>query len=78
METQVCDESICTSPVDDSKTNLIVNYLPQNLTPDELKSLFGSIGDIESCKIVRDKITGEINVYEAALTRSWLTQSAAQ
>ncbi|KAG1926983.1 ELAV-like protein 2 [Pimephales promelas] len=59
MEMQVCDEAICTSPVDDSKTNLIVNYLPQNMAPDELKSLFGSIGDIESCKIVRDKITGQ-------------------
>lgn len=58
MEMKSCDESSRMSPVDDSKTNLIVNYLPQNLTPDELKSLFGSIGDIESCKIVRDKITG--------------------
>nr|XP_041567329.1 ELAV-like protein 2 isoform X9 [Taeniopygia guttata] len=53
----------CPSPVDsgnteDSKTNLIVNYLPQNMTQEELKSLFGSIGEIESCKLVRDKITG--------------------
>ncbi|XP_048042444.1 ELAV-like protein 2 [Megalobrama amblycephala] len=59
MEMKSCDELSCMSPVDDSKTNLIVNYLPQNMTPDELKSLFGSIGDIESCKIVRDKITGQ-------------------
>ncbi|KAL0159264.1 hypothetical protein M9458_042989, partial [Cirrhinus mrigala] len=42
----------CTSPVEmpngneDSKTNLIVNYLPQNMTQEELKSLFGSIGEI--------------------------------
>uniref|UniRef100_A0A8C3SFJ3 RRM domain-containing protein n=1 Tax=Chelydra serpentina TaxID=8475 RepID=A0A8C3SFJ3_CHESE len=43
---------------DDSKTNLIVNYLPQNMTQEEFKSLFGSIGEIESCKLVRDKITG--------------------
>ncbi|KAK1792764.1 hypothetical protein P4O66_012690 [Electrophorus voltai] len=54
----------CSSPVEsagmeDSKTNLIVNYLPQNMTQEELKSLFGSIGEIESCKLVRDKITGE-------------------
>uniref|UniRef100_A0A8B9PQQ3 RRM domain-containing protein n=1 Tax=Apteryx owenii TaxID=8824 RepID=A0A8B9PQQ3_APTOW len=40
------------------KTNLIVNYLPQNMSQEEFKSLFGSIGDIESCKLVRDKITG--------------------
>lgn len=55
----------CSSPVEsggleDSKTNLIVNYLPQNMTQEELKSLFGSIGEIESCKLVRDKITGTI------------------
>ncbi|KAI6058401.1 ELAV-like protein 2 isoform X8 [Aix galericulata] len=54
----------CSSPVDsghteDSKTNLIVNYLPQNMTQEELKSLFGSVGEIESCKLVRDKITGQ-------------------
>ncbi|XP_049590803.1 ELAV-like protein 2 isoform X5 [Syngnathus scovelli] len=54
----------CSSPVEpgsleDSKTNLIVNYLPQNMAQDELKSLFGSIGEIESCKLVRDKITGQ-------------------
>lgn len=63
METKSCDELSCASPVDDSKTNLIVNYLPQNMTPDELKSLFGSIGDIESCKIVRDKITGGLVTF---------------
>uniref|UniRef100_A0A8C5LI50 ELAV-like protein n=1 Tax=Leptobrachium leishanense TaxID=445787 RepID=A0A8C5LI50_9ANUR len=59
-----CPNNInCSSPVDsnteDSKTNLIVNYLPQNMTQEELKSLFGSIGEIESCKLVRDKITGQ-------------------
>ncbi|XP_026104071.1 ELAV-like protein 4 isoform X9 [Carassius auratus] len=47
------------SPDDDSKTNLIVNYLPQNMTQEEFRSLFGSIGEIESCKLVRDKITGQ-------------------
>ncbi|XP_065104551.1 ELAV-like protein 4 isoform X2 [Paramisgurnus dabryanus] len=46
-------------PNDDSKTNLIVNYLPQNMTQEEFRSLFGSIGEIESCKLVRDKITGQ-------------------
>ncbi|XP_072299247.1 ELAV-like protein 3 isoform X10 [Eucyclogobius newberryi] len=68
METQVsngpCGTSLPNGPVistngstDDSKTNLIVNYLPQNMTQEEFKSLFGSIGEIESCKLVRDKIT---------------------
>lgn len=56
----------CPSPMqtgaatDDSKTNLIVNYLPQNMTQEEFRSLFGSIGEIESCKLVRDKITGTL------------------
>ncbi|XP_023788221.1 ELAV-like protein 4 isoform X2 [Cyanistes caeruleus] len=55
----------CPSPMqtgaatDDSKTNLIVNYLPQNMTQEEFRSLFGSIGEIESCKLVRDKITAQ-------------------
>ncbi|MGH0183809.1 UNVERIFIED_CONTAM: hypothetical protein FKN15_013269 [Acipenser sinensis] len=70
METQVSNgptgNNLPNGPVvstngstDDSKTNLIVNYLPQNMTQEEFKSLFGSIGEIESCKLVRDKITGQ-------------------
>ncbi|XP_041436025.1 ELAV-like protein 2 isoform X3 [Xenopus laevis] len=52
-----CSSPVESSNTEDSKTNLIVNYLPQNMTQEELKSLFGSIGEIESCKLVRDKIT---------------------
>lgn len=44
---------------DESKTNLIVNYLPQTMTQEEVKSLFSSIGEVESCKLIRDKVTGE-------------------
>lgn len=44
---------------DDAKTNLIVNYLPQTMTQEEVKSLFSSIGDVESCKLIRDKVTGQ-------------------
>ncbi|GLD62278.1 ELAV-like protein 4 isoform X1, partial [Lates japonicus] len=55
-----CPSPMQTGPTnDDSKTNLIVNYLPQNMTQEEFRSLFGSIGEIESCKLVRDKITGQ-------------------
>eukprot|EP00096_Caligus_rogercresseyi_P004373 TRINITY_DN185_c0_g1_i8.p1 TRINITY_DN185_c0_g1~~TRINITY_DN185_c0_g1_i8.p1 ORF type:complete len:408 (+),score=120.51 TRINITY_DN185_c0_g1_i8:615-1838(+) len=43
---------------EDPKTNLIVNYLPQNMTQEEIRSLFSSIGEVESCKLIRDKITG--------------------
>lgn len=45
---------------DISKTNLIVNYLPQTMTQEEVKSLFGSIGEVESCKLIRDKVTGKL------------------
>lgn len=42
-----------------SKTNLIVNYLPQTMSQEEVKALFGSIGEVESCKLIRDKVTGQ-------------------
>ncbi len=42
----------------DAKTNLIVNYLPQTMTQDELRSLFSSIGEVESAKLIRDKVAG--------------------
>lgn len=44
---------------DESKTNLIVNYLPQTMTQEEIRSLFSSIGELESCKLIRDKMTGK-------------------
>lgn len=44
---------------EESKTNLIVNYLPQTMTQEEIRSLFSSIGDVESCKLIRDKVTGK-------------------
>lgn len=43
----------------DSKTNLIINYLPQNMSQDELRSLFSSIGEVESAKLIRDKVAGK-------------------
>ncbi|XP_055694919.1 ELAV-like protein 3 isoform X6 [Lutzomyia longipalpis] len=44
---------------DESRTNLIVNYLPQTMTQEEMRSLFASIGELESCKLIRDKVTGQ-------------------
>lgn len=46
-----------------ARTNLIVNYLPQNMTQDEIKELFSSIGAVESCKLIKDKLTGKLNYY---------------
>lgn len=42
---------------DSSKTNLIVNYLPQEMTEEELRTLFSSIGPLESCKLIKNKAT---------------------
>ncbi|XP_076304267.1 ELAV-like protein 1 isoform X2 [Tachypleus tridentatus] len=42
----------------ETRTNLIINYLPQTLTDDEFRSLFQTIGSIKTCKIVRHKSTG--------------------
>lgn len=42
------------SSANNHTTNLIVNYLPQDMTERELFSLFTTIGPIESCKIMRD------------------------
>lgn len=56
-QTKVLD-SVLEEPHDDSKTNLIINYLPQNMTQEEIRSLFSSIGEVESCKLIRDKQTG--------------------
>ncbi|GBM48490.1 ELAV-like protein 2 [Araneus ventricosus] len=41
-----------------SKSNLIVNYLPQMLSDNEFKNLFQSIGPLKAAKIVRHKATG--------------------
>lgn len=35
-------------------TNLIINYLPQDMTEQELYALFASLGPIETCRIMRD------------------------
>ena len=39
------------------KTKLIVNYIPQSMTDNEFNNLFGGIGPLESCKILRDSAT---------------------
>lgn len=47
----------------ESKTNLIINYLPQSLTYDEFRILFQRYGELESCKLVCDKLTGNSLCY---------------
>jgi ELAV like protein 2/3/4 len=43
------------SATTETRTNLIVNYLPQTMTEEEIRSLFSSVGEVESVKLVRDK-----------------------
>ncbi|XP_046386835.1 sex-lethal homolog isoform X1 [Ischnura elegans] len=40
------------------RTNLIINYLPQNMTEKELYSMFVTIGPLESCRVMKDYKTG--------------------
>nr|CAX73501.1 ELAV-like protein 2 [Schistosoma japonicum] len=42
-----------------NRTNLIVNYLPQTMSQDEMRGLFSKIGKLTSCKLIRDKLTGQ-------------------
>lgn len=43
---------------ENSQTNLIINYLPQTYTDEEMFTLFSTIGNVVNCKIIRDKTTG--------------------
>ncbi len=51
-----------------SKTNWIVNYLPQNMTQEEVKQLFSTIGTVESCKLVKHKISGNYMLLEVIIS----------
>jgi len=43
----------------DMKRNLIVNYLPPTLNQDDVKELFGRIGPVSNCKLIRNYTTGQ-------------------
>ena len=45
-------------------TNLIINYLPQNMTDKEFYHLFSLVGPVASARVIRDKQTG----YRLVLT----------
>ncbi|XP_061780453.1 ELAV-like protein 1 isoform X2 [Nerophis lumbriciformis] len=42
----------------DPQTNLIVNYLPQSMAQEDLRKLFSTVGEVESAKLIRDKVAG--------------------
>lgn len=54
---------------EEMRTNLIVNYLPQSMTQDELRSLFSSVGDVESAKLIRDKVAGNAPAQRCSTLR---------
>lgn len=64
-------EELMSDEAKDAKTNLIVNYLPQNMSQEELHSLFSSIGDVESAKLIKDKVAGNVQ-RKAAVALGWL------
>jgi len=39
--------------------NLIVNYLPETTTQSDLHNMFQGFGEIESCKLIRNHVTGQ-------------------
>jgi RNA recognition motif. (a.k.a. RRM, RBD, or RNP domain) len=42
------------SNANNALTNLIINYLPQDMNERELHSLFQAIGPVETCRVMRD------------------------
>ncbi|XP_055640019.1 protein sex-lethal isoform X2 [Toxorhynchites rutilus septentrionalis] len=56
-------------------TNLIVNYLPQDMSERELYSMFSTMGPIESCRVMRDFKTGYSYGFGFI---NFLTEEAAQ
>lgn len=55
--------SISNTSTDESRTNLIVNYLPQSMSNEELKTLFQSVGPLESCKLIKNKLNNQSLCY---------------
>ncbi|CAH8493476.1 unnamed protein product [Dicrocoelium dendriticum] len=54
---KICDENDLET--DANQTNLIVNYLPPSMSQEEMRSLFSTVGNISSCKLIRDRTSGQ-------------------
>lgn len=48
---------------DRSRTNLIINYLPQSYDQNDLQRLFERVGPIRQCKLIRDKVCTVLLLY---------------
>jgi hypothetical protein len=61
-----------TVTVDDSRRNLIVNYLPSSLNQEGFKALFSPFGELESCKLMVDKTDGKTEMqFSTFLLLTW-------
>ncbi|CAG9772369.1 unnamed protein product [Ceutorhynchus assimilis] len=49
--------------VDENRTNIIVNYLPQSVTRNEMYSLFSTCGESPQCKLMVNICTGTSRCY---------------
>ena len=45
------------NPESKAKTNLIVNYLPHSMTEEDVRNLFSGVGRVQSCKLIKDKLS---------------------
>ncbi|EDO34879.1 predicted protein [Nematostella vectensis] len=43
----------------DERTNLIINYVPPSMSQEDIKKIFGTVGNVTSCKLIRDRATGQ-------------------
>ncbi|KAA0186190.1 ELAV protein [Fasciolopsis buskii] len=62
------------SECEENKTNLIVNYLPQNMSQEEIRNLFATIGEVDSCKLIRDKNTSELHAV-VVKSKRWFCEN---
>ncbi|XP_020917782.1 ELAV-like protein 1-B [Exaiptasia diaphana] len=53
------DEVVMENGTTDEKTNLIINYVPPNMSEAEIKQMFSSMGTVTSCKLIRNRNTGQ-------------------
>jgi len=49
--------------MDDDQSNLIVNYVPPQLSEDDFRALFDPYGKIESCKLLMERYSGRSMGY---------------
>jgi ELAV/HuD family splicing factor len=61
MDEDACmdGEVVMENGTGDERTNLIINYVPPNMSQDEIKQMFGTLGNVTSCKLIRNRTTGQ-------------------